>query len=134
MQAWKKDFCEGWKARNNGYRPQQAPPASRPAAAPQPAARPAPARPAASQSEGDGSWRNFQVPFGKNSGKQLGELSTQSLMWYVETMKVESSYVKDGKTFNKKPATIAKDQAFRDALDAAYEELVKSGEVEDNLP
>ena len=46
---------------------------------------------------------------------------------------MESSYVKDGKTIAKKPETIAKDQAFRDALDAAYEELVTTGEI-DELP
>ena len=112
----------------------EAPPASRPAAAPQPAARPAPARPAPNGDEGNGSWRNFRVPFGKNKDRELGELSTKSLLWYIEEVKVESSYVKDGKTIAKKPETIAKDQAFRDALDAAYEELVVTGEVEDNLP
>ena len=102
--------------------------------------RSTPAAPAAPpekpQSDGGASgndWRKFRVPFGKNKDRELGELSTKSLLWYIEEVKVESSYVKDGKTIAKKPETIAKDQAFRDALDAAYEELVTTGEI-DELP
>jgi hypothetical protein len=73
-------------------------------------------------------WREFRVPFGKNKDKQLGELEEISLLWYYENFHVESSYTgKDMKVYQKKPESIAKDQLFRDALEAAYAEMLNSG-------
>lgn len=63
----------------------------------------------------DESWKTFPVPFGKNAGKPLGDLETKTIWGFWANFKVEREY--NGKP--KKPETIAKDQAFRDALDAA---------------
>jgi len=68
-------------------------------------------------------WRDVIVPFGKNKGIPLGELNEKSLVWYCENFKVTTSFEKDGKVINKSANTVAKDQMFRDALDAAQQEF-----------
>jgi hypothetical protein len=60
-------------------------------------------------------WRAFQMPFGKEKGVPLGELPKNKLFGWWANYKVETEY--NGKPKN--PDTIAKDQAFRDMLDAA---------------
>ena len=70
-----------------------------------------------------GEWRGFKVPFGKNRGIDLGELTENSLTWYFRNIEVEETYEKDGETKKCSEENIAKQQAFRDALDAAGEEL-----------
>jgi hypothetical protein len=120
LQAWKKDFCEGWKARNNGQRPPPAPPASRPAAAPQPAARPAPARPAATGSPGDGLWKSVTVPkfIKKYAGSTLGEMAEKDLAWWCENYEPKPWKGKISQA----------DLDFKAALDAAYADLLDNGE------
>lgn len=101
-----------------------APPASRPASRqahgedsldgegghpPQPAAKPTTARPAAPQSAGNGQWRDVRIGFGKNKGKQLGELKDASLMWYFRNCDLD------------------KDTPLRHALDAGIKELYPDG-------
>ena len=65
------------------------------------------------------SWREFPVPFGKNKDLKLGELSENSLKWYVNAFEVETEY--NGKPVSKE--RLARDTAFRQALDAARDEL-----------
>lgn len=66
-----------------------------------------------------GTWREFLVPFGKNKDIPLGKLEQNSLAWYCRNFVVSKTFP-DG---TPKSATfIAKDQAFRDALDAAAAE------------
>lgn len=60
-------------------------------------------------------WRNFVVPFGKHEGKKLADLETKSIWGFWKNFTVEKEY--NGNP--KKPETIARDQAFRDALDDA---------------
>ena len=60
---------------------------------------------------------------GKNKGVSLGELGEKSLLWYVQEFEV--SYEYNGKP--KKPETIAKDEAFRAALDEAAEDTWPDG-------
>jgi len=50
-------------------------------------------------------------------GTTLGELSKQSLKWYIE------------KAEFKKDSDVRKDTPLGRALDAAYEEMVNAGEV-----
>lgn len=71
-----------------------------------------------------GDWRAAKVPFGKNQGTCLGDLSEKSLGWYCNKFKVQTSYKgSDGKTYNTKAENLARDKAFRAALDAAKAEL-----------
>jgi hypothetical protein len=63
----------------------------------------------------DEPWRSFPVPFGKSAGVVLGELEKPKLFGFWANFLVETEY--NGKA--KKPETIAKDRAFREALDAA---------------
>jgi hypothetical protein len=82
-------------------------------------------RPTQPQAQETGDWRNFRVPFGKHAGKQLGELGDKSVGWFIDNFAVESSFkCKDGMIHNKRPETIAKDQLFRDALDACRQEMM----------
>lgn len=74
----------------------------------------APAEPEPLQAE-DEAWRSFLIPFGPNKGTPLGELDHKKLWGWWANYKVEAEY--NGKP--KKPETIAKDQAFRAALDEA---------------
>ncbi len=116
LQAWKKDFCIGWKQRNtgNGATPRQKPTQ----------ATPAPSKPVqhppSAASEPSGDWRSFRVPFGKNKDMQLGELNENQLRWYCENIEVKTEK-EDGSP--RPQAWIDKDQDFRDALDEAQETL-----------
>lgn len=81
-----------------------------PALAVKPASPPAPARndpPASNGAE----WRSTPITFGKNKGSTLGDLKDASLRWYVNNYEV------------KKGKYEAENQKFRDALDAAQEEM-----------
>ena len=99
---------------------QSPPQSSAPPVTQQPAKAPMKsANPKTPAPSGDVDWKNVRVPFGKNKGTQLGELSEKSLKWYVEEFAVQETYNKDGKTLNTKPEYLAEQQAFRDALDAA---------------
>lgn len=98
-------------------------------------------RPTQPREQGTGDWRNFRVPFGKWKDKQLGELADKTVGWFIDNFTVESSFKgKDGMIHNKKPETIAKDQLFRDALDACRMEMLdkvrqmKSDLDGDNVP
>ena len=71
----------------------------------------------------DADWRNVVVPFGKNKGVTLGSLQEKSLRWYCENFTVEESYEKEGKTVQCSRESVAKQQQFRDALDAAVAEF-----------
>lgn len=62
-------------------------------------------------------WREFVVPFGKHKDKKLGDLETKTIWGFWNGFEVETEW--NGKP--KKKETIARDQAFRDALDAAGE-------------
>jgi hypothetical protein len=86
-------------------------------------------------------WRNFRIPFGKHKDKKLGEVADNTVGWFIDHFTVEQSFKgKDGFLHNKKPETIAKDQAFRDALDAARQDMLdrarqmKSDNDGDNVP
>lgn len=63
----------------------------------------------------DEKWRTVVVPFGKNAGKTLASLPKNTLYGFWANFKVETEY--NGKP--KKPETIAKDKAFRAALDSS---------------
>lgn len=65
----------------------------------------------------DESFKSFPIAYGKHAGKKLGDLETKTIWGFWKNHKVETEY--EGKT--KRPETIAKDQAFRDALDKAGE-------------
>lgn len=54
-------------------------------------------------------WRAFAIPFGKQKGKLLGELTDDSLSWWCENYQLKAT-------------SSAADEAFRAALDAAYAE------------
>lgn len=69
------------------------------------------------QPEPEGAWRAFPMPFGKNAGTPLGELDKKYLYGLWANYEVETEY--NGKP--KKPETIARDEAFREHLDAAGE-------------
>lgn len=60
-------------------------------------------------------WREFPMPYGKNAGSPLANLSKNYLFGLWANFTVESEY--NGKP--KKPETIAKDQKLRDMLDQA---------------
>ena len=63
----------------------------------------------------DETWRTFVVPWGKNAGKALDKLPKNTLFGFWANFEVETEY--NGKP--KKPETVAKDRAFRAALDQA---------------
>lgn len=71
-------------------------------------------------------WRTCNVPFGKNKDLKLGELSANSLRWYVNHFEVETEY--QGKPVSAE--RVKRDTAFRQALDAAREELAIEPEKE----
>jgi hypothetical protein len=81
-------------------------------------------------------WRSFPVPFGKNAGTPLGKLPKNTLFGFAMNFKVETEY--NGRPC--KPEKIERDQAFRDALDAASEHYgfqtpeEKATEAEDDVP
>lgn len=60
-------------------------------------------------------WRLFPMPWGKHAGTPLEELEKNYLFGLWKNYQVETTY--NGKP--KKPETIAKDQLFREMLDAA---------------
>ena len=60
-------------------------------------------------------WELFPIPFGKQAGKTLGQVDRKYLYGFWAGYEVETTY--RGKP--RKPEAIRKDQAFRDALDAA---------------
>lgn len=82
--------------------------------APRSAPRPAPKQARAAVVEG-GKWQDTQVPFGKNKGVTLGELSPKSLQWYCENY--EPKPKDDGTYWDG-------DVKFRHALDLAMESNV----------
>ncbi len=122
LQAWKKDFCIGWKQRNAGGRA----PVSQPKTT-APVQKPAAAKSFEEVVDGEKpqkSWVTVEVHYGKNKGTKLGVLNPKSLRWYCENFEVSETYEgKDGTTKKKSPENLAKDQAFRDALDEAQETL-----------
>jgi hypothetical protein len=61
------------------------------------------------------SWKSFPVPFGKHAGMALGELDKKVLWGFWANHTVETEW--QGRP--RKADQIAKDQAFRDALDEA---------------
>lgn len=63
----------------------------------------------------DAPWRSFVIPFGKMAGKTLAEVDKKFLYGFWAGYTVETEW--NGKP--KKPETIAKDRAFRAALDEA---------------
>lgn len=65
----------------------------------------------------DEPWRSFPMPFGKQAGTALEDLDRKYLFGLWANYAVETEY--NGKP--KKPETIAKDQLFREMLDAAGE-------------
>ena len=97
--------------RQTSQRPQSAPPTP-----PAPQNTPTPP-PDAGNGHSESTWRNEVITFGKNMGTTLGELSEQSLKWYIE------------KAEFKKDSDVRKDTSLGRALDAAYEEMVNAGEV-----
>lgn len=68
-------------------------------------------------SAADEPWRTFPMPFGKNAGKPLADLPKNYLYGLWANYEVEEEY--NGKP--KRPETIAKDEEFREMLDAAGE-------------
>lgn len=66
-----------------------------------------PPAPTVSDSGASGDWRNERITFGKNKGKQLGELSDKSLLWYIEE------------------CDKGKDTPLRRALDTAQKEMAQ---------
>jgi hypothetical protein len=60
-----------------------------------------------------GDWKSFEVPFGKNKGTRLGELTERSLSWYIENIEADG-----------------RNQEFRRALDFAKNEVVQVTEKE----
>lgn len=73
-------------------------------------------------------WRTFPMPWGKQAGVTLEDLEKNYLYGLWANYKVETEY--NGKP--KKPETIAKDQLFREMLDAAgeYYEFTKKDDDE----
>lgn len=63
----------------------------------------------------DEPWRSFPMPFGKHAGTNLGDLEKKYLFGLWANFVVETEY--NGK--QKRPESIAKDQQFREMLDAA---------------
>jgi len=63
----------------------------------------------------DETWRSFVVPWGKNAGKTLDKLPKNTLYGFWANFTVETEY--NGKP--KKPEAVAKDRAFRAALNQA---------------
>lgn len=84
-------------------------------------ARSAATRPAAAQPRETVKieWRNSRVPYGKQKDKMLGELADSSVQWWFDNFVVETSYEKDGKTYQSKPENVKIQKDFRMALDAA---------------
>lgn len=71
-----------------------------------------------------GKWQDQVIHFGKNAGKHLGILEPNQLKWYCEHFHPEPTFMgSDGQPHNKKPESMAKDNALRAALDAAMAEL-----------
>lgn len=85
-------------------------PKQRPAA---PASTPS-SRPDLTPSGGLTGWRAFQIPFGKQQGRALGELHENSLRWWIENYKAEGY---------KGAPPRQSDLKFRAALDEAAREL-----------
>ena len=73
--------------------------------------------------EPESEWRNFRVPFGKNKNVPLGDLTENSLKWYVENFKVEETYDKGGEQVRCSDQNLASQKAFRMALDEAAAEF-----------
>ena len=120
LQAFKKDFVEGWKQRHpqgRGATPrQQAPPATTQAPQGETAA-PAPVQ------SGGVDWRNVKVPFGKNEGALLGDLTGKSLGWYVDNFKIKTQYENNGVMVQCAAKNVEQQRLFRLALDACAKEL-----------
>jgi hypothetical protein len=83
------------------------PKAARGSTEPEPAAAP--------PDDEDEPWRRFAIPYGDQKGVRLGMLPKNKLFGWWANFKVEKEY--NGRP--KKSESIAKDQDFRDALDAA---------------
>jgi hypothetical protein len=69
------------------------------------------------QSGDDEPWRAFPVPFGKHAGVPMGDLDKKVLWGFWVNFEVEEEY--NGRP--KKADIVARDRAFRDALDQAGE-------------
>ena len=117
LQAWKKEFCEGWMQRNGSGKAvprQQAQPA-RPTPPPATPSRPASqAAPAASHGAAIASWKAVAVPkFFKKTVATLGEMKPNDLRWWAEN-------------FEPKPykgSISQSDKDLRAALDLALNDL-----------
>lgn len=81
--------------------------------------KPEPKAKAQPAAEGESNWREMVVPFGKNKGVKLGDLSENSLRWYCDNFAVQETYEKDGQVKKCSDENIASQNAFRDALDDA---------------
>ena len=92
---------------------------------PQLVSRPAPARPAASQSEGNASkspWRKVIIPkfIQKYAGMTMGEMDGKDLAWWAENYEPKPW----------KGKIQQKDLDFKAALDAAYADLLDKGDLD----
>lgn len=68
----------------------------------------------------DAAWRSFIVPFGKMAGKTLGELDKKFLFGLWANYEPQETWIaKDGNPRKTAPDRLAKDRAFRAALDDA---------------
>lgn len=70
-------------------------------------------------------WRSHVIHFTKNyAGKHLGQLTPEELAsWCREYIPTDSWTDTEGKVHQKRPESLAKDKALREALDMAMKEL-----------
>lgn len=78
----------------------------------------------------DAPWRSYPCPWGKHAGVPLAELEKRYLYGLWCNYKVETEF--NGKP--KRPETVAKDQQFRDMLDAAGQHYEFTKKAEDVTP
>jgi hypothetical protein len=122
LSAALADFFDGGEAVKPFVNPE--PPQTKPADKPAAEVKPAPTAAAVKRDPGVGEWRSMPCLFGKNAGIPLGKLEQNSLAWYCREFVVKTEFEgRDGKVRQKSAAALAKDRAFRQALDAAMAEL-----------
>ena len=122
LSAALADFFDGNEAAKPFVNPK--PPATKAEDKTPAAARPATTAPAVPRDPGVGDWRSMPCLFGKNAGIPLGKLQQNSLAWYCREFVVKTEFEgRDGKMRQNNASSLAKDRAFRQALDAAMAEL-----------